>query len=178
MNVPFTGKIDAPASWVSDAGSYSLRLGLRPVQATISAPVTLFLGALTAMLLRHPDVPFYEIDRVMFGWLLVAVVGRTVILRQRFQAFERATVPMIGLTLLSISSLIGQPFDNQAWCLLAAKFFVPFALFHIAQMVFQGERATPAVRAFCADRSGLSLFYIDCFFDWREVVDLPSLYSG
>ena len=33
-----------------------------------------------------------------------------------------------------------QPFDNQTWSLLAAKFFVPFALFHLARLVFREER--------------------------------------
>jgi putative inorganic carbon (hco3(-)) transporter len=140
MSFPIAVRTESPAAWIWELGSYALRLGLRPFQAMISAPIALFLGALTAMLLRHPDVPFYEIDRVAFALLVVAVVGRAVILRQRCWMFERATWPMIGLTLLAISSLIGHPFDNQAWCLLAAKFFVPFALFHLAGMVFRGER--------------------------------------
>jgi O-antigen ligase len=37
--------------------------------------------------------------------------------------------------------VIGQPFDTQSWSLLAAKFFVPFALFHLAGLVFREERA-------------------------------------
>ena len=51
-------------------------MGLRPVQALMMAPVALFLGTLAAMLLRPPDVPFYEIDRVAFV-LLVARGGGT-----------------------------------------------------------------------------------------------------
>jgi O-antigen ligase len=47
---------------------------------------------------------------------------------------------MIGLTFLAVASVIAEPFDNQTWCLLAAKFFVPFALFHLAGLVFQEER--------------------------------------
>ena len=46
---------------------------LRPLQALMAVPTTfLFLAALTAMLLRHPDVRFYEIDRVAFALLAVA----------------------------------------------------------------------------------------------------------
>ncbi len=115
-------------------------MGLQPLQAMMMAPAALFLAALAAMLLRHPDVPFYEIDRVAFVLLILGVAGRAVVTRQRLLVVERATWPMIGLTLLAIASEIGQPFDNQAWCLLAAKFFVPFALFHLAGVVFQGER--------------------------------------
>jgi O-antigen ligase len=92
------------------------------------------------MLLRPPDVPFYEVDRVAFLLLVVAVVGRAVVTRERFVVVERATWPMIGLTLLAVASVIGQPFDNQTWCLLAAKFMVPFALFHVAGLVFREER--------------------------------------
>jgi O-antigen ligase len=120
--------------------SSGLRLGLLPLQAILMAPTGLFLAALAAMLLRHPDVPFYEIDRVAFGLLVIGTAGQAVATRQRLCMMERATWPMIGLTLLAVASLVGQPFDNQSWCLLAAKFFVPFALFHLAGLVFREER--------------------------------------
>jgi putative inorganic carbon (HCO3(-)) transporter len=106
----------------------------------MAAPVALFLGALTAMLLRPPDVPFYEIDRVAFMLLVLVVAGRAVVARQRLLVVERGTWPMIGLTLLAVTSVLGQPFDNQTWSLLAAKFFVPFALFHLSGLVFREER--------------------------------------
>jgi O-antigen ligase len=106
----------------------------------MTAPVALFLAALAAMLLRHPDVPFYEIDRVAFVLLVFGVAGRAVLTRQRMLVVERATWPMIGLTLLAVASVIAEPFDNQTWCLLAAKFLVPFALFHLAGLVFREER--------------------------------------
>ena len=32
-----------------------------------------------------------------------------------------------------------RPFDNETWCLLAAKYIVPFTLFHLARLVFEGE---------------------------------------
>jgi len=115
-------------------------MGLRPLQAAMAAPTALFLAALAAMLLRHPDVPFYEIDRVAFLLLVLGVAGRAVVRRQRLLGVERATWPMVGLTFLAVASVIGQPFDNQTWCLLAAKFFVPFALFHVAGRVFREER--------------------------------------
>ena len=49
---------------------WAMRAVLRPMQLLMAAPSLLFLAALTAMLLRHPDVAFYEIDRVAFGFLL------------------------------------------------------------------------------------------------------------
>jgi O-antigen ligase len=114
---------------------------LRPLQALLSVPVWLFLAALTAMLLRHPDVSFYEIDRVAFAVLVLAVAGRAVLTRQRLFRMEPATWPMLGLAAFAVASVIGQPFDNETWCLLAAKFFVPFALFHLAQLVFTQEKS-------------------------------------
>lgn len=113
---------------------------LLPVRALMAAPSFLFLAALTAMLLRHPDVHFYEIDRVAFGLLVVGVAGCAVAQRQSLFFVERATWPMIGLTLLAITSAIGQPFDHETWSLLASKFIVPYSLFHLAGLVFTNER--------------------------------------
>ncbi len=127
-------------SWADKGVRFGLEFGLRIVQLMIGTPAALFLLALTAMLLRHPDVPFYEIDRVAFILLVVGVAGRAMIMRKQFIFVERATWPMIGLALLAVASVAGQPFDNQTWCLLAAKFIVPFALFHLAMFVFRDER--------------------------------------
>jgi O-antigen ligase len=112
---------------------------LRPMQVLMAVPSLMFLAALTAMLLRHPDVAFYEIDRVAFGLLLVGVVGRAMVLRQRLFVVERVTWPMIGLTALALASTIGQPFNHETWSLLASKFLVPFLLFHLAGLVFTEE---------------------------------------
>ncbi|HYM77018.1 MAG TPA: O-antigen ligase family protein [Candidatus Dormibacteraeota bacterium] len=103
-------------------------------------PSLLFLTALTAMLLRHPDVQFYEIDRVAFGLLVVGLVVRAVVLRQQILVVSPATWPMIGLTLLALASAARQPFDHETWSLLASKFIVPFLLFHLAGLVFTEER--------------------------------------
>lgn len=135
-----SARMPSHASWTSEAACLGLRVGLRPVQAMMMAPAVLFLGALAAMLLRPPDVPFYEIDRVVFVLLVFGVMGRAVVTGQRLLVAERATWPMIGLTLLAVASVVQQPFDNQTWSLFAAKFFVPFALFHLARLVFREER--------------------------------------
>jgi O-antigen ligase len=130
----------APVSLANEAAWRGLRLGLGTLQAVMIAPSWLFLAALAAMLLRHPDVPFYEIDRVAFVWLALSVVGRALVAHKPLLAVERVTWPMLGLTFLAVVSVIRQPFDNQTWCLLAAKFIVPFALFHLAGVVFRDER--------------------------------------
>ena len=116
------------------------RVVLRPLQALIAAPSLLFLTALTAMLLRHPDVAFYEVDRVAFALLVVGVIGRAIVMRQRLLVVERVTWPMLGLTLLALGSVIGQPFDNETWSLLASKLVIPFVLFHLAALVFTDEK--------------------------------------
>jgi putative inorganic carbon (HCO3(-)) transporter len=139
MTSPASVRTGSPASWAGEAAWGGLWAGLRPLQGIMMAPVGLFLAALAAMLLRPPDVPFYEIDRVAFLLLAVAVIGRAVVKRERFVVIERATWPMIGLTFLAVASVIAQPFDNQTWSLLAAKFMVPFALFHLAGLVFREE---------------------------------------
>jgi putative inorganic carbon (hco3(-)) transporter len=124
----------------AEFSAWACRVLLYPLQALMAAPSLLFLAALTAMLLRHPDVAFYEIDRVAFGLLVVGVVGRAVVFRQRIFAIERAAWPMIGLTGLALASVLGQPFDNETWSLLASKFVVPFTLFQLAGLVFAEER--------------------------------------
>jgi O-antigen ligase len=106
----------------------------------LAAPTVLLLAALTAMLLRPPDISFFEIDRVIFALLMAVVVGRAVITKRRFWILEPATWPMIGLTLLAVTSVIGQPFEKETGSLLAAKFIVPFALFHLSALIFRDER--------------------------------------
>jgi O-antigen ligase len=122
---------------------------LFPVQLLFSAPSFLFLGALTAMLLRPPDVRFYAIDRVAFVLLLIGVAGRAVLLRQNLFVFDRATWPMLGLTFLALASAAGQGFDQEAWSLLASKVVVPFAMFHIAGLIFTDEARLRHFEIFC-----------------------------
>jgi O-antigen ligase len=145
-------------------------MGLRPLQVMMIAPAGLFLCTLAAMLLRPPDVPFYEIDRVVFLLLVLGVVGRAVVTRQRLMVVERATWPMIGLTLLAVVSVVQQPFETQSWSLLAAKFFVPFALFHLAGLVFREERRLRQFEAFAL----VVLAYL-CFMSIAFLVDANSL---
>jgi O-antigen ligase len=103
----------------------------------VAAPVFFFLLALTAMLLRPPDVSFFEVDRVAFVILVLSAVGAAALSRQEMFFVQRATWPMFGLTLLALASVAGDPFDHQTWSLLMARFIVPFSLFHLAQLVFR-----------------------------------------
>jgi O-antigen ligase len=119
------------------------------LQWLIAAPTLLFLAALTAMLLRHPDVSFYEIDHVAFVLLVCGVIAGVLVGRRRVQVLTRCTWPMLGLAVMAIGSVISQPFDNRSWSLLAAKFIVPFTLFHLAGIVFRGERQFEYFEFFC-----------------------------
>ncbi len=119
---------------------WAMRSALHPLQALIAVPSLMFLGMLTAMLLRHQSVDFYEIDRVAFCVLVMAVVGRAMVLRQRLFVVERITWPMLGLTALTLGAVIQQPFNTETWSLLASKFLVPFALFYLSGLVFDGEK--------------------------------------
>ena len=114
-------------------------LALLPLQLLAAAPSLLFLAALTAMLLRPPFPVFFEFDRVAFFLLVVGATVRVVVLRERLFAVP-ATWPMIGLSALAMASLLGRPFDSEAWSVLAAKFLVPFTLFHLAGLVFVHQR--------------------------------------
>jgi O-antigen ligase len=136
-----------PRDW--GIGAWLAKTVLLPLQFLFSAPSFLFLGTLTAMLLRHPDVQFYAIDRVAFVLLLIAVAGRAALLRQNLCVFQRATWPMLGLTLLALASVVGEPFDQDAWSLLASKLLVPFAMFHIAGLIFTSEARLRHFEIFC-----------------------------
>jgi putative inorganic carbon (hco3(-)) transporter len=124
-------------------------VALHPLQLLVAVPSFLFLAALTAMLLRPPDVAFYEIDRITFVLLALAVVARAVLMRERLLLIDRATWPMIGLTLLATAGVLSRPFDSEAWSLLAAKLIVPFALYHLAGHVFIDERRFRQFEIFC-----------------------------
>jgi O-antigen ligase len=130
----------ARATLGTDLAGWTAQVALRPMQLLISAPVFLFLAALTAMLLRPPEFKFYAIDRVAFAILVLGVLARSVILHQRVFVFERASWPMLGLALLVLISVMGQPLDNEVWSVLAAKIIVPFALFHVAGLAFTKEQ--------------------------------------
>jgi O-antigen ligase len=130
-------------------GEWFAKIALLPVQFLFSAPSFLFLATLTVMLLRHPDVHFYAIDRVAFVLLLFAVAGRAVLLRQNVFVFERATWPMLGLTFFALASVAGRTFDPEGWSLLASKLVVPFAMFHIAGFIFTSEARLRHFETFC-----------------------------
>jgi O-antigen ligase len=123
-------------------------LALRPLHALMSAPSLLFLFALAAMLLRPPNLDFYFLDRIALAVLTFAVLLRALLLRQPLWNSSPVGWPLLVLLLLAFASLVGQPYDAASWSLFAAKWLVPFLLFHGARMVFADETSLRRLELF------------------------------
>lgn len=124
----------APHMW-SVAG-----LALRPLQLAIAFPSALYCVALTAFLFRPPNLDLLQVDRIAFLSLCFFVSLRTLATREHVPMVPPISWPMLGLTALAIARAHREAFDLQTWSLVAAKFVVPFVLFHIAILVFRGDR--------------------------------------
>jgi len=109
---------------------------VRSVHALITAPSLLFLATLTVMLFRPPDLQFYSLDRFAFLLLIFVVMLGVFLQRRSLRLTSRLTWPMLALLTLALSGALTQPFDPQTWSLLAAKFVVPYTLFHLSVFVF------------------------------------------
>lgn len=55
---------------------------------------------------------------------------------------------MAGLLLLGLGSLLAQPYDSQSWSVFAAKWVVPFALYHLAGLVFDNAASLRRLETF------------------------------
>lgn len=119
-------------------GSFVAASGIKLLYAVVSASDFIFLAALTAMLFRPPDLKALSIDRIAFATLLGVAGLRLVLNRQRLHSYS-ATWPLGALLVLGLWGVVSQPYDAQAWSLLAAKWIVPFALFHLAGVIFLSE---------------------------------------
>src|SRR5580692_12351463 len=111
---------------------------LRPLHLGLAFPSVLYVAAMTVFLFRPPDLFAFYADRIAFGVLVFFVALRTMALREKVPFFAAITVPMLGLGTLAVMRALREPFDAQLWSIVASKFIVPFALFHIAVLVFRG----------------------------------------
>lgn len=111
---------------------------LRPLHFGLAFPSLLYVGAMTVFLFRPPDLFSFYADRIAFGILVFFVVLRTMALREGIPFFAGISLPMLGLTALAVLRVLREPFDPQIWSIIASKYIVPFALFHIAVLVFRG----------------------------------------
>ncbi len=117
---------------------YAVGLLLRPLHLALAYPSILYMAAMTVFLFRPPDLFSFYADRIAFGILVFFVALRTMALRDKIPFFPGISVPMLGLTALAVLRAMREPFDPQVWSIIASKFIVPFALFHIAVLVFRG----------------------------------------
>ncbi len=111
---------------------------LRPLHFGLAFPSLLYVAAMTVFLFRPPDLFSFYADRIAFGILVFFVVLRTMALRDRIPFFAGISLPMLALTALAVLRVLREPFDPQIWSIIASKYIVPFALFHIAVLVFRG----------------------------------------
>src|ERR1700694_1173304 len=111
---------------------------LRPLHLGLAFPSILYVAAMTVFLFRPPDLFSFYADRIVFGLLVFFVALRTMALRDKIPFFAALSLPMLGLTALAVFRALRDPFDAQTWSIIASKFIVPFALFHVAVLVFRG----------------------------------------
>jgi len=126
-----TGRLALP-----DLACSGVAAAVRPLHALLAAPTLLFLATLAVMLFRPPDLQFYSLDRVAFGLLMLVLLLRALALRQSLRVTGPVTWPMLALLLLTLYGVAAQPYSPQNWSLFAAKWAVPFVLFHLAGLVF------------------------------------------
>jgi putative inorganic carbon (HCO3(-)) transporter len=155
----------------SDAAGWTVAALFRPLHALMAVPSLLFLATLGVMLFRPPDLQFYAIDRFAFLLLVVVVLLRAFVLRQSLRVAGPVTLPMLALLLLALSCVLVQPFEPQNWSLFAAKWMVPFTLFHLAGLVFDDAAALRRFEMFSLVVLGyLSLIAVLFLFDAKEMI--------
>jgi O-antigen ligase len=93
---------------------------------------------MSVFLFRPPDLFSFYADRIAFGVLVFFVALRTMARRERVPFVAELSWPMLGLIGLAVFRALRDPFDAQIWSIIASKYIVPFALFHIALPVFRG----------------------------------------
>jgi O-antigen ligase len=114
-------------------------LALRPLHLGIAFPSILYVAAMTVLLFRPPDLFSFYADRIAFGILAFFIALRALALREKIPFFAGLSLPMIALMSLAVIRVLREPFDAQIWSVVASKYIVPFALFHVAMLVFRSE---------------------------------------
>jgi hypothetical protein len=125
----------------ADALAWAISASFRPLHALIVAPPLLFLVTLALMLFHPPDFHFHCLDRVAFGALILIALLRACVLREPLWFGDRVTWPMLALLLLAFYGAVSQPNGDETWSLFAAKWLVPFTLYHLAAYIFNDEQS-------------------------------------
>lgn len=133
--------MSSPAlTWDSDDNPLWRAAGLllRPLHLGLAFPSIVYVTAMAIFLFRPPDLFSFYADRIAFGILIFFVALRTMALRDKIPFFFGLSLPMAGLMALAVFRALREPFDAQTWSIIASKFIVPFALFHVAALIFRG----------------------------------------
>src|SRR5713101_3216232 len=78
---------------------------------------------------------------------------------------------MLGLLLLALSSLLAQPYQPQNWSMFAAKWVVPFALYHLSGFVFDNAASLRRFEIFALLILGyLSLIAVLFLFGAKQLI--------
>jgi hypothetical protein len=112
---------------------------LRPLHFGLAFPSIIYVTALIVFLFRPPDLFSFYADRIAFAILVFFVALRTLALRDAIPFFAGLSLPMLALTALAMLRALREPYDPQIWSIIASKYIVPFALFHIAVLVFRSS---------------------------------------
>ena len=128
-----------PSDSVQRMAQWGLVAAFRPLHALMAWPALLFMATLAAMLFRPPDVRLYYLDRIAFALLVFVVLLRVLIRRQPLPITGPVKWPMLGMLALALLDVLAQPYQAEAWSLLAAKWVVPFAMYYMAGLVFEDE---------------------------------------
>jgi len=146
---------------------------LRPLQAMIATPDLVFLVALGLMLFHSPDFNFHSVDRVAFSLLIFVVFLRVCVLRLPLHLEKRVTLPMLALVGLAFAGALTQAYDAETWSLFAAKWFVPFALYQVASIVFDHSAALRKFEWFALASLAYLSFIAICFMAGAKELVFP-----
>jgi len=144
---------------------------LRPLHLGLAFPSVLYVAAMTVFLFRPPDLFSFYADRLAFGILVFFVALRTMALRDKIPFFAGLSLPMLSLMALAVLRALREPFDAQTWSIIASKYIVPFALFHLAVLVFRGASQRRHFEVFVIVALAYLVFIAIAFFvDARSLI--------
>jgi O-antigen ligase len=151
--------------------AWAVGASFRPLHALMVAPSLLFLTTLGLMLFHPPDFHFHSVDRIVFGLLIIVVLLRACVLQKPLCFRGPLTWPMLAMLLLAFCGALAQPGDLETWSLFAAKWLVPFVLYHLAAYLFEDA---PSLRYFetftLIVLAYLSLMAIFFMFDLKQFI--------
>ena len=144
----------------------------RPLHALLATPSILFIVAMGLMLFHPPDFHFV-LDRLAVAVLIFVMFLRVCALRQPIHLYLPVTLPLFALLVLAFVGAAVQPNDAETWSLFAAKWFVPFVLFHLAAIVFEDPRSLRSFELFSLVVLGYLCFIAICFMVGRTELIFP-----